>query len=158
MNSDGVYYTLLERKLIKIAGRKDSPGRPLMYSTTKEFMQYLGINSLEDLPKMEEIQGILENDENVFDWDANVADAKENTLFEFDEEKTEIAREEEGTENRDDAGTDSSENTAEEETAAGESPDNNNEDVSDDFEGRKSEEDDDDDENDDEEDEDDEIQ
>ena len=68
VNSDGVYYTLLERKLIKIVGRKDAPGRPLLYGTTREFLQYLGINSLEDLPKLEEVQSILEKDESIIEY------------------------------------------------------------------------------------------
>jgi segregation and condensation protein B len=83
VNSDGVYHTLLERKLIKIAGRKDSPGRPLMYGSTKEFLQYLGINSLEDLPKIEEIKAILEKDENVESWDAKVEAARGQQIFDF---------------------------------------------------------------------------
>ncbi len=87
VNSDGVYHTLLERKLIKIAGRKDSPGRPLLYSTSREFLQYLGINSLDDLPKIDEIKSILEKDEFVEKWDDKVETAKGQSRFEFESEE-----------------------------------------------------------------------
>ena len=53
-------HTLLENKLIKISGRKDAPGRPLLYKTTEKFLTYFGLNSLEDLPREEELKKILE--------------------------------------------------------------------------------------------------
>ena len=55
VNVDGVMHTLLEKAVIKILGRKEAPGRPLLYGTTKEFLQYFGLNSLTDLPSMEEL-------------------------------------------------------------------------------------------------------
>jgi segregation and condensation protein B len=54
VNSDGVTAHLLEKELIKIVGRKDVPGRPYLYGTTKEFLEYFGLKSLENLPKMED--------------------------------------------------------------------------------------------------------
>jgi len=51
----GVLQSLLEKGLVKILGRKDAPGRPMLYGTTKEFLQYFGLNSLSDLPKTEEL-------------------------------------------------------------------------------------------------------
>jgi segregation and condensation protein B len=51
--------TLLEKKLIKITGRKKSPGNPLIYRTTERFLAYFGLNSLEELPTEEEIAKIL---------------------------------------------------------------------------------------------------
>ncbi len=45
---------LLERDLIRIAGRSDTPGRPLMYGTTKRFLEIFGLPSLDDLPAMSE--------------------------------------------------------------------------------------------------------
>ncbi len=54
VNSDGVVKTLLERRLIKILGRKEVPGRPLMYGTTTEFLQYFGLKSLTELPTLKE--------------------------------------------------------------------------------------------------------
>ncbi len=52
--------TLLQKKLIKIVGRKKSPGSPLLYRTTDKFLTYFGLNSLDDLPSPEEIKKILE--------------------------------------------------------------------------------------------------
>lgn len=54
VNVDGPIKTLLERNLVKIVGRKDVPGRPMMYGTTKEFLNYLGLNSINDLPPLPE--------------------------------------------------------------------------------------------------------
>ena len=45
--------TLVERGLIKVDGRKETVGRPLLYSTTPEFLRFFGFNSLEDMPKLE---------------------------------------------------------------------------------------------------------
>ncbi|MBI4826950.1 MAG: SMC-Scp complex subunit ScpB [Nitrospirae bacterium] len=56
VNSDGVIKTLLERKLIKILGRKEVPGRPLMYATTKEFLQYFGLKDLSELPTLKDFE------------------------------------------------------------------------------------------------------
>jgi segregation and condensation protein B len=54
VNSDGTIAHLLNKGLIKITGRKEVPGRPFLYGTTKEFLEYFGLRSLEDLPKIEE--------------------------------------------------------------------------------------------------------
>jgi segregation and condensation protein B len=53
--SDGVIQTLLERKLIKPAGRAERVGKPLLYATTTNFLEYFGITSLEQLPKLAEM-------------------------------------------------------------------------------------------------------
>ena len=55
VNVDGVMRTLLEKGVVKILGRKEAPGRPLLYGTTKEFLQYFGLNSLADLPSLAEL-------------------------------------------------------------------------------------------------------
>jgi segregation and condensation protein B len=57
--SDSVIHTLLERKLITLAGRSQSIGRPLLYRTTEEFLKYFNLNSIDDLPKMAEIEELL---------------------------------------------------------------------------------------------------
>ena len=59
VSSGGVLNTLLERNLISITGRSDGPGRPLLYGTTREFLTYFGLNSLDDLPRIEELEQIL---------------------------------------------------------------------------------------------------
>jgi segregation and condensation protein B len=48
--------TLLEKRLIKVVGRKESVGRPLLYGTTADFMRHFGLRSLEDLPPIDEFQ------------------------------------------------------------------------------------------------------
>lgn len=50
---DGVVVTLLEKKLITEVGRKESPGRPILYGTGDYFLKFFGLNSLEDLPSVE---------------------------------------------------------------------------------------------------------
>jgi segregation and condensation protein B len=59
VNSDGVIGTLLERKLITISGRAEGVGRPLLYSTTPEFLKYFGLNDLSDLPRPREIEELF---------------------------------------------------------------------------------------------------
>jgi len=54
--------TLLQKKLVKITGRKKSPGRPLIYRTTDRFLTYFGLISLSDLPSEEEITKILDEE------------------------------------------------------------------------------------------------
>jgi segregation and condensation protein B len=60
---DSVIRTLIERNLITVVGREKAPGNPLLYGTTKEFLEYFGLNSLEDLPKLKEIDELLKDDE-----------------------------------------------------------------------------------------------
>jgi segregation and condensation protein B len=55
--------TLLQKKFVKIVGRKSSPGRPLIYRTTENFLSYFGLNSIQDLPSKEEISKLLEEDQ-----------------------------------------------------------------------------------------------
>lgn len=52
--SDGVLKTLLEREMIKDAGRKPTPGRPILYATTDNFLHYFGLADLSDLPALDE--------------------------------------------------------------------------------------------------------
>jgi segregation and condensation protein B len=52
----GVLDTLVERRLIKIAGRKEAPGRPIMYTTTPEFLELFGLKDLGGLPDLEELR------------------------------------------------------------------------------------------------------
>ncbi len=53
--------TLLDRGLIKIVGKKDVPGRPLLYGTTKKFLEYFGLKSLGELPDINEIKSLVES-------------------------------------------------------------------------------------------------
>lgn len=59
VNSDGVVMHLLNKGLIKIAGRKEVPGRPYVYGTTTAFLEYFGLRALEDLPKLEDFPALM---------------------------------------------------------------------------------------------------
>jgi len=63
VDSSGSLHTLLERNLVLIAGRSKGVGRPLLYATSPEFLQYMGINDLTDLPELKELGSILEERE-----------------------------------------------------------------------------------------------
>jgi len=62
VNSDSALKSLLSKGLIQEVGRSSAPGRPILYSVTSEFLQYFGLNSLEELPPLE----IEENDSSSF--------------------------------------------------------------------------------------------
>ncbi|HEU5323001.1 MAG TPA: SMC-Scp complex subunit ScpB [Methylomirabilota bacterium] len=53
VNSEGVLDNLLERQLVRIAGRKEAPGRPFLYETTREFLVAFGLRDLGDLPRVD---------------------------------------------------------------------------------------------------------
>ena len=54
----GVLKSLLEKRLVKILGKKDIPGRPLIYGTSKEFLEIFGLKDLKSLPTLKEIQAL----------------------------------------------------------------------------------------------------
>jgi segregation and condensation protein B len=58
VNVDGVMQTLLERGVIRIAGRADLPGRPLLYGTTEFFLEHFGLRSLDELPNCAELRRV----------------------------------------------------------------------------------------------------
>ncbi len=66
VNSDGTIYKLLEYNLIEEVGRLEAPGRPTIYSTTKEFLKMFGISSLDELPELPKYK-IDENEQIVID-------------------------------------------------------------------------------------------
>jgi segregation and condensation protein B len=55
---DGVMQTLLDRGLVRIAGRAEIPGRPLLYETTQNFMEHFGLKNLDELPNADELRRI----------------------------------------------------------------------------------------------------
>ena len=63
VDTAGVLRTLLDRRLIRIVGRKDIPGRPIMYATSKQFLQAFGLNGLSDLPALRDIKDLGEPDQ-----------------------------------------------------------------------------------------------
>lgn len=56
VNIGGIMRNLMERRLVKIVGKKDVPGKPLMYGTSLEFLQYFGLKDLSALPTLKEFQ------------------------------------------------------------------------------------------------------
>jgi segregation and condensation protein B len=56
VNSTGTLKVLIDREFIRETGRKDTPGRPVQYGTTKEFLQLFGLASIADLPKLDEAE------------------------------------------------------------------------------------------------------
>jgi segregation and condensation protein B len=59
VNPSGVLKTLLERRLIRISGRKEVVGKPFLYCTTREFLVHFGLETLDDLPPLEEFEEIF---------------------------------------------------------------------------------------------------
>jgi segregation and condensation protein B len=61
VHASGVIKTLLDKKFIATAGRKEVLGRPILYKTTKEFLVHFGLKDLTDLPTMEEFEELIKN-------------------------------------------------------------------------------------------------
>lgn len=100
VNSAGVIRTLLERKMIRIAGRKNVVGSPFLYRTTREFLVHFGLNSVQDLPRLEEFAEILGENmpDEMISMSAAGAEAAEESAPAVDEAEagTEIAMTESG--------------------------------------------------------------
>lgn len=56
VNSRTLVTGLISRKLVKSMGQKEAPGRPVLYGTTKEFLEYFGLNSLDELPAPKDVK------------------------------------------------------------------------------------------------------
>lgn len=63
VNSDGVLKSLLFKGLVEELGRADTPGRPILYGTTQDFLQHFGLNSLEDLPDIDLLEQSMRTEE-----------------------------------------------------------------------------------------------
>jgi segregation and condensation protein B len=66
VDSGAVLKTLLTQAMIRVLGRKEAPGRPILYGTTREFLEYFGLRDIESLPTLEEITE-LHDEEHVSD-------------------------------------------------------------------------------------------
>jgi len=87
--SSNIIKTLMEREWIKVLGHKDVPGKPALYGTTKEFLDYFNLKSLEDLPSLAEIKDLdqihqeldldIDNTDTTDDSDAEPTDAEIDT-------------------------------------------------------------------------------
>ncbi len=69
VETSGVVRTLLERKLVRIVGRKEVPGRPIMYGTTKFFLEHFGLNDLSQLPPLREFKELGESEQALLPMD-----------------------------------------------------------------------------------------
>ena len=84
----GVLKSLLDKRLVRILGKKDIPGRPLIYGTSKEFLEVFGLKDLKSLPTLKEIQALDEvphferQEELPLGQDAGVSDEDAPSLFE----------------------------------------------------------------------------
>ena len=77
VDSGGVVKSLLDRRLVRIVGKKDIPGRPLLYGTSREFLEFFGLRSLSDLPTLKEFTELTTESESLlFDFEAGLDDGK----------------------------------------------------------------------------------
>jgi segregation and condensation protein B len=72
---------LLEKELIVIAGKSDGPGKPLLYATSKNFMDHFGLKSVKDLPKLKDIQSV---DSNEIGMPVDMMDEQQEVIHEED--------------------------------------------------------------------------
>jgi segregation and condensation protein B len=75
VNIGGMVRNLMERRLVKIVGKKDVPGKPMLYGTTQEFLQYFGLKDLSSLPTLKEFQELEAGEEVMEEIPAEGADA-----------------------------------------------------------------------------------
>lgn len=102
--SSNIVRTLLDREWIRVVGHRDVPGRPAMFATTKQFLDYFNLKSLQDLPPLSEIKD-LAPDEPEFDLEDDLANQRildlpedavdENSVELSDSEQAELIAEEE---------------------------------------------------------------
>ncbi|HQV31190.1 MAG TPA: SMC-Scp complex subunit ScpB [Calditrichia bacterium] len=65
VSADGVLRTLLSRDLVSIAGQASTPGNPFLYKTSKAFLEYFGLKTIKDLPRLKELDEIVESDTDI---------------------------------------------------------------------------------------------
>ena len=86
VDSSGVVKTLLEKKVIAPGGRKKVPGRPIMYRTTRKFLEYFGLRDLSDLPTLEdfkenELEGEISSNQTIIPFDELSDNNVEDEIF-----------------------------------------------------------------------------
>ncbi|MCK6542276.1 SMC-Scp complex subunit ScpB [bacterium] len=62
VNADWTLRSLMEKNLITVVGREDAPGKPLLFGTTKPFLEHFGLDAINELPKLKEIEDIIKED------------------------------------------------------------------------------------------------
>ena len=76
VGSQGVLKTLLERRLVRVAGRKEVVGKPFLYATTREFLMHFGLRSLRELPPLEQFEEFFAGDPDA-SFEGRESDAEE---------------------------------------------------------------------------------
>ena len=89
VNCDQVLLSLLERNLITISGRSEAVGKPLLYGTTEDFLRAFGLNSLSDLPKLRELEELMEDDAYSATRPEGISEEVTQELLELDGEEDE---------------------------------------------------------------------
>ena len=84
VSCDGMLQKLLDRELIKIGGRADLPGRPLLYDTTDLFFEHFGVKSVDELPNSAELRTIKlpEPEPEAAESDADISDQNDKSTSE----------------------------------------------------------------------------
>ena len=80
VNIGGIMRNLMERRLVKIVGKKDVPGKPMLYGTTLEFLQYFGLKDLSALPTLKEFQELEAGEEVMEEVPAEAGTADEDPV------------------------------------------------------------------------------
>jgi len=97
VDSGGVLKTLLERKLLRILGRRDEAGQPLLYGTTKEFLEVFNLKTLKELPTLKDIEELARERRSALGLDVKASDGDEEESTEVIK-KDDLDEEEEATE------------------------------------------------------------
>ena len=74
VNSGGVMQTLMELKMVRIVGRSEGVGKPMLFGTTRDFLLHFGLKSLVDLPKVKELDELLASGEDKLELRRHLAD------------------------------------------------------------------------------------
>lgn len=80
VEASGVLRTLLERKLVRIVGRKEVPGRPIMYGTTKFFLEHFGLGDLSQLPPLREFKELGEAEQALLPMDGETVSSRDESV------------------------------------------------------------------------------
>lgn len=89
VDSGGVLQTLLERKLIKVVGRKEVVGRPLLYGSTSEFLDQFGLKNLNDLPTLDELKLTAVMPEQTVETD--ISDLSLESVYKTEQKESDLA-------------------------------------------------------------------
>ena len=95
VNVDGPVKTLLEKGLVRMVGRKEVPGRPILYGTTPEFLEHFGLKSIQELPALSEYS-LKDLDPNLLPPELKITDQQPETIdrrLETTDENTKLSNE-----------------------------------------------------------------